>query len=84
MKPIHTVWIDGTDKSGMTFGIDDVTPVTWIFRNSKPKNGILPYSLEPYSDNEHTQKWIRENNKTVVMSFYELRAKLLSLAKEGK
>lgn len=67
------------NDGGFSFGMDSVTPVSWVFSNRKPKNMYAEYNLSPFTDNAKVQEWIAQNKK-VCMSLVELREKLKALA----
>jgi hypothetical protein len=79
MATIRTVYINGADKSGFTFGVDSVTPTTWKFSNRVPKSAYASFALGEIADNPKVQEWIQQN-KTVIMSKIELQNKLKQLA----
>ena len=79
-KAIRRVYVE--DSSGFTLGMDNVTPVTFIFSNRLPKTAYTSFSIEPLADNPKVQEWIQSlSDKRIIMSMNDLARKLLEVSR---
>lgn len=80
LQVIRSVHVE--NNGGFTFGMDSITPVSFVFSNKPSANVYDSFGLGDFADFPKVQEWIKQQNFKAVMSKNELIQKIISLSNE--